>query len=218
MVLLETIFNPNVINNILVVEDNLDICQYLQTILKEEYNITFAHNGKEALTFLEKYQPNLIITDLMMPIMNGYELLERLKKDKRYRKIPIIALTARAEFSDKLKALKIGIDDYLLKPFEEKELKARIKNLLKNLESRMDFREEIVLSNETKPSPSSPTINIFNENNLSKEDLQWLEKLQEETLKGISNFDFNVNYLSEAMFLSPSQLYRRIKAFTGFTP
>ena len=222
--ILKTIYNPTIVNNLLIVEDNPEICHHLQTILQNEYNVTFAHNGKEALKLLEKQQPNLIITDLMMPVMDGFELLKRLKQHEMYRNIPVITLSARAQLSDKLKALTIGLDDYLVKPFDETELKASIKNLLTNLENRMHYQEiltEGAVKNADQPNSelaSSTSLTISHNNDLNAQDLEWLRKLQDETEHGISNLNFNVNHLSEAMSLSTSQLYRKIKSLTGLTP
>ena len=162
---------------VLVVEDNRDLRNYLRLILEAEYNVVTAENGKVALNRLGlletakqkgevsengsplsnshssqtlKLSPSLIISDLMMPEMDGYQLLEALKSSDATRHIPIIMLTARAEAKDKLKALRIGVDDYLTKPFDEEELLVRIENLLDN----QAVRKESVLAIE--PETASP--------------------------------------------------------------
>ncbi|MFK7950672.1 MAG: PleD family two-component system response regulator [Saprospiraceae bacterium] len=99
-------------------------------VLQDKYKIILANNGKEGLQQLEKQTPDLILTDLMMPVMNGFEFMKAVKQNEKWQQIPIIALTARSEMSDKLEALRIGIDDYLVKPFHDEELKIRIQNLL----------------------------------------------------------------------------------------
>ena len=113
-------------NTLLIVEDNASLQNYLKLILEEEYQIVTANNGAEALEILEKNKVNLIISDIMMPIMDGYALLKELKENNQYRSIPVIMLTAKADKEDKLNALRIGVDDYLLKPFDEDELLVRI--------------------------------------------------------------------------------------------
>ena len=119
--------SPTNAPSILIVEDNLDICQYLQIILQEDYQVTFANNGAEGLAKLEKQTPDLILTDLMMPVMDGFEFMKKVKSQDKWRAIPVIALTARSEMTDKLHALRIGVDDYLVKPFLEDELKCNDK-------------------------------------------------------------------------------------------
>ena len=144
-------------STILVVEDNHSLREYIQLILKAEYNVIVAENGQVALEYLKArgttddenlienpipsrdillHSPSLIVSDIMMPIMDGYQFLEKVKNDDNYRHLPFIMLTARADIQDKLKALRIGVDDYLLKPFEEEELLVRIKNLLNNYQRR----------------------------------------------------------------------------------
>lgn len=86
-------------------------------------------------------KPDLIVSDIMMPVMDGFQLLEKLKTDDNLRSLPIVMLTARAEMQDRLKALRIGVDDYLTKPFEEEELFARLKNLLNNAKMRQQFKQ-----------------------------------------------------------------------------
>lgn len=202
--------------SLLVVEDNLDICQHLQTILQEDYQITFANNGLEGLTELEKDAPDLILTDLMMPIMDGFEFIKKTKAAEKWRSIPIITLTARSEMTDKLEALRIGVDDYLVKPFLEEELKLRIENLLKNKENRQVFLEEELEKNvgitieasEKAIKQATPIISV--------EDAEWLKLLEETVINHISNI--NVAQLCLEMAVSSSQLYQKIKKLTGLTP
>ncbi|MCB0632694.1 MAG: tetratricopeptide repeat protein, partial [Lewinella sp.] len=117
---------------IMVVEDNKQLRDYLQLILRDHYHVTTAQNGVDALKKLSDWKGKLIVSDVMMPKMDGFELLSRIKNSDRYRHLPVIMLTARSEMKDKLKALRIGVDDYLLKPFVEEELISRIQNLLRN--------------------------------------------------------------------------------------
>lgn len=205
------------IPTILVVEDNLDICQYLRSILQNEAQIIFANNGEEALHQLYQHPKiDLILTDLMMPIMDGFELIENLKKQDTFRNIPIITLTARSEMADKLTALRIGVDDYLIKPFNEDELKVRIKNLLGNQLKRERFLEEITEEEGYASADTEPQMKASFK--VSKEDNEWLIEVERVIKKQITNIDFNVNQLCLDMAISPSQLYRKLKGLTGLSP
>ncbi|MFQ5447139.1 MAG: ATP-binding protein, partial [Saprospiraceae bacterium] len=144
---------------ILIVEDNYSLRDYIESILSPHYRVLTAENGLAALAVLSPQSSvdspdekqadglktadcrtvDLILSDIMMPVMDGFQLLEKLKGSDVWRNIPVIMLTARADISDKLKALRIGVDDYLLKPFEEEELLVRIDNLLKNYQKRRQF-------------------------------------------------------------------------------
>ena len=204
--------------SLLIVEDNLDICQHLQIILQEDYEIIFANNGAEGLAKLEKNTPDLILTDLMMPVMDGFEFIEKVKSQDKWRPIPIITLTARSEMTDKLHALRIGVDDYLVKPFLEDELKIRIENLLKNSESRQVFLEEIQEEIELTNGQKAPNDTKIMKPAMTMEDAEWLKSLEEIVNEEINNVNFNVSQLCFAMAVSSSQLYQKLKKLTGLTP
>ena len=166
--------------DILIVEDNAQVKAYLTLLLSDHYNITCAENGKQALEILADGSSfDLILSDLMMPVMDGYQLLERLKTSDLYRHLPVIMLTARADIKDRLKALRIGVDDYLLKPFNEMELLARVDNLLKNKNNR---KEEPALT----PSPDEPSETT---QRISSEDQEWLESFERYVMDNHSNPD-----------------------------
>ena len=186
---------------ILIAEDHPDLQDYIRLILEDHYNLLFADNGKIAL---EKLALNpsvqLILSDLMMPVMNGYQLLEQLKTNNSTRHIPVIMLTARADVQDKLKALRIGVDDYLTKPFDEEELQVRIENLLMNRTGRM-FEEEEALE---------PTY--------SEVDQEWLSQFEAFVQTNIASDLISVSTLSETFAMSESTLLRQLKRLTGLTP
>ncbi|MCB9267291.1 MAG: response regulator, partial [Lewinellaceae bacterium] len=152
----------------------------------------------------EGAQVDLILSDLMMPVMDGYQLLEKLKANDDTRHIPVIMLTARAESSDRLKALRIGVDDYLNKPFDEEELLVRIENLLKNQENR---RQEAPAGAEGKNF--APT--------LSGEDRKWLETFEDYVGENLSNDTLTVSFLAQEFAMSESTLLRQLKRLTGLT-
>ncbi len=116
--------------SILIVDDNPDVVDYVTNALSGEFSVISATNGAEALNLTSRHQPNLIISDVMMPGMDGYALCRHLKSDETLRHIPVILLTARAAQDDKIEGLEAGSDDYISKPFSTRELKARIRNLL----------------------------------------------------------------------------------------
>jgi signal transduction histidine kinase/DNA-binding response OmpR family regulator/tetratricopeptide (TPR) repeat protein len=196
---------------ILLVEDNLDMQSYIQLILSPSFNLLIANHGEEALDILkDQYQSiQLIISDVMMPVMNGHELLERLKADVKYTSIPVVMLTALSDMSDKLKALKVGIDDYLVKPFVDDELLARIDNLIQNAEQRKAYRNSLIVATSTETlAPETP----------SAKDVDFLKALEEEVLKNYKNTNFSVETLSYGLQLSRAQVYRRVKSAVGLTP
>lgn len=141
----------------------------------------------------------------MMPVMDGYQLLEKLKNDDATRHIPVIMLTARAEVYDKLRALRIGVDDYLTKPFDEEELLARIENLLRNQAAR---QEEV--SPETEPASAAPL--------LSQPDREWLETFEAYVQKHFSSDILSVSTLAHEFAMSESTLLRHLKRLTGLSP
>ena len=120
--------------NLLIVEDNEDMRNYLSTLLKDKYKLHFAVNGSDGIKIAKIIRPDLIITDVMMPVMDGHEMTRRLKHDKTIKTTPIIMLTAKSDIVHKIEGLEYGADDFLTKPFNSKELFARIKSLIKNYE------------------------------------------------------------------------------------
>ncbi|MEN0004763.1 MAG: ATP-binding protein [Bacteroidota bacterium] len=198
-------------HTILIVEDNRDLIDFLQFILQPFHHVLLAENGAVALELLEKHQgrpPSLILSDLMMPVMDGFELAAQLKAHPRWRSLPLIMLTARAEAKDKLKALRIGVDDYLIKPFDEEELLVRIANLLNNYEERQAFREiaEVEATTTTEPSMT-----------ISEETI-WLQQVEGFIIEQMQSPLFSVDYLADQLNLNRRTLYRKLKAHTGLTP
>jgi signal transduction histidine kinase/DNA-binding NarL/FixJ family response regulator len=192
---------------ILVVEDNKELQSYMQLVLKKHFNVALAGNGHEALTHLaENGHPDLIISDLMMPIMDGYQLLERLKGEAASQHIPVIMLTARAEKDDRLKALRIGVDDYLTKPFDEEELIARITNLLSN----KAVRTEVLAEEDRESGPVSI--------GLSERDKEWLDTFETYLRSHLSNNYLSVADMADEFAMSTSTLLRQTKRLTGLTP
>jgi signal transduction histidine kinase/CheY-like chemotaxis protein/AraC-like DNA-binding protein len=189
---------------ILVVEDNQILQSYLEMLLIGDYNILLAENGSKALDLVAaNKQISLIISDLMMPVMDGYKLLNALKSSAKTEKIPVIMLTAREEKDARLKALKVGVDDYMTKPFSEEELKVRIENLLKKAEIRKKSSEEL---------GDDLTEGILTEDNA------WLSNF-DNYIKGIYlNHHINIPEIAIEFAMSESGLLRKLKRLTGHTP
>lgn len=195
---------------LMIVEDNPELQEYIRTVLQHKYKLLTAGNGQEALEILSQktnHQPiDLIISDLMMPLMDGYELLKNLKSTEQTCRIPVIMLTARAEAADRLKALRVGVDDYMTKPFDEEELLVRIENLLTNQHIRRTvFAEEQATAQTDEPGHSL-------------QDQEWLEKFESFIQQHISSDLLNIGFLSNEFAMSDSTLLRQLKRLTGLTP
>jgi signal transduction histidine kinase/CheY-like chemotaxis protein/AraC-like DNA-binding protein len=193
---------------LLVVEDNPDLQAYIRLILGERYRLLIAANGQEALRRLQTAGPSgvaLVLSDLMMPVMDGHQLLERLKADDATRHLPVVLLTARADAQDKLRALRIGVDDYLLKPFDEQELLAHIENLLTNQTARRQ-----AMTSEPKAGSSLPIV--------SQADRAWLERFERHVRQHLADATLNVPELAEHFAMSESTLLRQLKRLTGLSP
>jgi signal transduction histidine kinase/DNA-binding response OmpR family regulator len=204
--------NKEATKTILIVEDNKDLRDYLSFILSTSYTVLTAQNGKKALEIIAKGQiPNLIISDLMMPIMDGHEFLGVVKNNDKLTGIPFIMLTARAILQDKLKALRIGVDDYITKPFEEEELLVRVENLLVNNEERIKF---IQYEQENTQNVKEKGTNLT----ISAEDRKWLEDFENQIIKHLGSSLFTVDYLVELMDLGRTSLYKKVKTLTGLSP
>ncbi len=190
-------------SNILIVEDNPEMSAYLQKILSEKHQCTLAKNGLEALDLVQKNQYDLITSDVMMPGMDGFAFREKLNNLPAYKNIPFIMLTARALEEDKLFGLQLGVDDYITKPFNARELMARVNNLLQNKKERELWLKEN--SNADQDIPESA----------EKKLLKTAESI---VLKNLDNSQFKVNDLARELAYSQRQLTRVLKKSTGMTP
>ena len=190
---------------VLIVEDQPDMRRFLAEELNCNYEVIEAENGKEALVLLEKNHVDLIVSDIMMPLMNGYELCENVKNDIQYSHIPFILLTAQHNQQSRLTGLHQGADAYMEKPFSLEHLSAQIENLLKN-------RERIRKSYLEKPQ--TPTSSLA----VSLVDNQFLEKLNGYIEKNLTNEQLSVEMIAGEMKMSNSSLYRKVKAISGLSP
>ncbi|MFQ5639709.1 MAG: two-component regulator propeller domain-containing protein [bacterium] len=189
-------------NIVLVVEDHADFRTYLREYLEPPYKVIEAKDGTEGLQCALDVIPDLVISDVMMPKMNGYDLCTALKTDERSSHIPVILLTAKASDEDKVEGLETGADDYLRKPFDAKELVARVKNLITLREKlRQRFIKEVVL----KPSEIAVT----------PADEVFVKKVLAVVEEYLADEEFNVEVLQRKVGMSRTQLHRKLKALTN---
>lgn len=191
--------------SILVVDDNDDIRFYIKDNLRANYTVFEAVNGNEGWKKAQEFQPDMVISDIMMPGMNGVELCHKIKNDMRTSHIPVILLTARGAEEQKLEGFETGANDYITKPFSFEMLQSRIKSLLAHQEAlRRLFQRQI----EIEPSAISVT----------PVDEKFIEQAVEEVEKNISEPNFSVEDLSRALFMSRVALYKKLLSLTGKAP
>ncbi len=192
---------------LLIVEDNPDMLAYTKSHLDKTYNILKATDGEEGLATALEQIPDLIISDVMMPKMDGNMMTKKLKTDHRTSHIPIIILTARASVDSKIEGLETGADAYVTKPFNARELKVRVKNIIEQRQRLRDhFAEELNAGQPIATSSSLPSM-----------DHQFVQKAIDVVNNNLSDTDFDVNMFSSEMALSRTQLHRKIKALTDKT-
>lgn len=190
---------------ILIVEDNMPLRSFIINLLKDDYNILDAENGKVAMQKALKYIPDLVISDVIMPEMVGTELCAEIKKNLKTSHVPVILLTSRSSLIYKFEGLESGADDYISKPFNIKEFVLRVKNLL---ETTQKLRNKF--SDESGLSPSELTVSSMDE--------KLMEKALSIVENNIDNEQFNIPLFSEELGVSRTMLFTKIKAWTNFTP
>lgn len=193
---------------LLIVEDNRDICDYIVESFSDSFEVRTAANGKQGLEQALECIPDIIVSDIMMPVMNGIVMCRRLKEDLRTSHIPVILLTAKDSLQDKEEGYQVGADSYLTKPFSATLLHSRIHNLL---ESRRLLAERFNSNSMLIDKRAAVTESM---NKLDNEFLEKINKLIEERL---SSEKIDIGYLADAMCMSNSTLYRKMKALTGLS-
>jgi YesN/AraC family two-component response regulator len=189
---------------LLIVEDNPDLRFYLRSLFEAHYQIIEATDGQNGLEVALETVPDIVVTDLMMPRLDGFSLCQRLKSDERTSHIPVILLTAKATLSDRLEGLELGADDYLQKPFSKDELLIRVKNLL---QQRATLRKKFSL---TTPSQATTDTNTTSQ----KLDNQFMQKTYEVVEAHLSESGFEVEDLCRELGMSRTNLHRKLKALT----
>ena len=189
---------------IIIVEDNVELLMMMRHLLSRKYNVVTARNGKEAIEVIQKTELDLIISDVMMPVMDGYELVKYVKNSSDYGHLPIILLTAKTQETDREEGLSIGADSYMTKPFKVKELQLRIDNLIENRQRiTREFKQQTIEDVQTKtasmPSP----------------DKEFLDKAIASVQKHIDDSDYDREAFASDMGMSSSSLYNKLRAVTG---
>ena len=190
---------------VLIIDDNIDIRTYLRSVLSEKYNVSEAADGKAGLELARKIVPDMVLSDIMMPVMDGLAFCQQLKTDKAISHIPVILLTARSLDEQRAEGYEHGADAYLSKPFSLRLLLSRIDNLI---ESRKKLNQTW-----SKGVEDDEIGNISNE--IDKSFLKQLRKIIQENL---ANSDLSVEQIGDEIGLSRVQLYRKVKALTGYSP
>ena len=188
---------------VLVIDDNQDVRDYVKTLLNDKYSVIEAGNGSEGLKLAIANVPDIIICDVMMPVMDGMECCRRLKAEPRTSHIPVMMLTAYSMDEQKIKGYECGADSYISKPFSSELLMARLNNLIDNRNRLKDFLGDKAVIHTTP---------------LTDTDKGFVEKLRELIEKNMGNPDFSVEDMGEKIGFSRVQLYRKAKALTGYTP
>lgn len=191
--------------SILIVEDNKEMSHFIADEVNQSYNVLIAGNGTEAIELLKSHSVQLIISDVMMPIMDGFALLKEVKTDIEFSHIPVILLTAKNTLQSRLEGLELGADAYIEKPFSSNLLMAQISNLLSNRDNIRKFYFKSPIANMKSMA-------------YTKADENFLEKLNNIINENISNPDLDVNMIADLMHLSRPTLYRKIRAISDLTP
>ena len=189
---------------LLIVEDNLELRSYMQEELTSDFKIFLAENGEEGLAKAKKYVPDVVITDVVMPKMDGLEFCSLLKKDLKTSHIPVLMLTAKAQTDDWIEGFEAGADAYLNKPFEMKIMRSQLRQLVSN--RALLYSKYMGDFNKTEIEPNSTSL-----------DQQFILEIVKYTQENIKETNLNVEKLSDEFNLSRSQLYRKIKTLTGLT-
>lgn len=207
----QSIFIRKNASKILVVEDNEELLALMLQVLSKNYHVFTAKNGKQAMNIIMKEKLDLVVSDVMMPIMDGIELTKQLKSDKSFWQLPIILLTAKNKEEDKTEAYAVGADAYITKPFKFEELEVRINALLAN---RKKMIEKIQAEVSLQTSTESETQTALH---LSNPDQAFITRATEVVMQHLADGDYNRESFAKDMVMSESTLYNKVKATTGQT-
>ena len=192
---------------LLVVEDNIELLMLMSQLLSTKYHVETATNGKEAMEIIQKEELDIIISDVMMPVMDGLELTKKIKADPNFQHLPVILLTAKTQEADRAEALQIGADSYVTKPFKLSDLELRINNIVEN---RQRVKEEFISKiGEPQPLPH-PSVEP------TADDL-FLKRASECVYAHLDDSDYDRNAFASDMGASASTLYNKLRALTGLS-
>ena len=197
--------SKNALPLLLIVEDNTDVRFYIKDNLNTDYKIVEAVDGEDGWNKSIEQIPDLIVSDVMMPKMDGFKLCEKLKTDERTSHIPVILLTAKAAKEDKLEGYETGADDYIMKPFEPDELRARVKNLIEQRKRlQQHFQKQGLLE--------------LNKTNITSLDKKFMQKVYETIIAHISDTGLSMEAFAGHLNISKSLLHKKIVALAGEPP
>lgn len=191
---------------VLIVEDNQFMSFYISSLLSKDYNVITAQNGVEALSNIEHNMPDLIITDLMMPQMNGNELTSVIKKTPSTSHIPVIMITVKESDDNRIQSIKAGVDSFLVKPFIEEELMVLVDQLLTSRKGLLKRLGQILQDRQNRT-----------DSKVNDEDFTFIQKISEIIHSEINNSDLSPQMIADKMYISASHLNRKIKAITDFS-
>lgn len=190
---------------LLIIEDHDEMREYLCSLFKEDYNVIEAGNGEEGVAMADKYIPKLIISDIMMPVKDGFECSREIRENKRTFHIPVIFLTAKAEDADRLKSLRIGVDDYIMKPFNPEFLKEKVKALIEQRDLLRKLYAKTLMLDEEVLESSEDVQDVF------------MPKMLQIIEENLSNRNFTIKVLTDKLNMSQPTLYRKVKQKTGLS-
>jgi YesN/AraC family two-component response regulator len=190
------------------VEDNTEMRAFLKAVLHQKYDIIEAENGKIGLEMAGSHVPDLIITDVMMPEMNGLEMAKAIKDDINISHIPLILLTAKTDMENKLEAMQYGVDDYLTKPFSSAYLEARVDNLLRLRKQLQELYRSSLTSGVI--SPSKPNV-------VSQDDV-FIQRIMTFIEDNIENTELTIDEIAMHIGFSRSAFFKKLKSLTGLAP
>ena len=192
-------------STLLLADDHEDILDFIADDLEDSYKIVKVLNGKEALMYIRSNDVDLIVSDVMMPYLDGFDLCSRIKENSNYNHIPFIMLTAKTSIQSKIEGLEYGADAYIEKPFSPNFLRAQIASLLRNRKHVQDrFQQK--------------QYNPIDVNGHNQADQAFLKKLNSLILNNMNNPDLSVDMLAEKVYMSRPTLYRKIKALSDLSP
>ncbi len=192
---------------VLIVEDNIDVAEYIQLCLKDQYLVRFAQNGKDGLEKAQQLMPDIIITDLMMPVMDGLQLCTEIRQSDILNHIPVVMVTAKNTDRDRLQGLSTGADAYISKPFNADELTISIDNLLRRQRLLREKYSQAVEEKQEKP-----------EEGLQPKEREFLEKLNQVVTEAMPSGNLSVDRIASDLCMSGQQMRRKLNAITGETP
>jgi len=195
------------LNKILVVEDNVELRIFIASGFASKFSVLMAIDGDDGLSKAQEFIPDVIISDVMMPRMNGLEFTNRIREDERTSHIPVIILTARADDESRISGLKYGANEYLPKPFLMEELQIRVNNILEHRRRLAAKLKEDLILPASLPKPAEPSV-----------DEKFVLRLRSITEENLSHPHFSVEILAEKMNLSRAHLFRKVKALINTSP